>query len=61
MKREPFKGYWRVVGGHVEENETLKEALKLESTESEPSLRGLEGYFHDVADQVCFPAALHDF
>ncbi len=30
---EPFKGYWHVVGGHVEENETLKEALKREFRE----------------------------
>ncbi len=26
----PFKGYWHVAGGHVEENETLKEAIKRE-------------------------------
>ena len=30
---EPFKGSWHVVGGHVEENETLKEALKREFKE----------------------------
>jgi 8-oxo-dGTP diphosphatase len=24
---EPFKGYWHLVGGHVEENESLKKAL----------------------------------
>jgi 8-oxo-dGTP diphosphatase len=30
---EPFKGYWHVVGGHVEENETLKEGLKREFKE----------------------------
>ena len=30
---EPFKGYWHVVGGHVEESETLKEALKRECEE----------------------------
>ena len=30
---EPFKGYWHVVGGQVEENETLKEALKREFKE----------------------------
>ena len=30
---EPFKGCWQVVGGHVEENETLKEALKREFKE----------------------------
>jgi ADP-ribose pyrophosphatase YjhB (NUDIX family) len=30
---EPFKGYWHVVGGHVEEDETLKEAVKREFKE----------------------------
>ena len=30
---EPFKGYWHVVGGHVEENETLKQALEREFKE----------------------------
>ena len=30
---EPFKGHWHVVGGHVEERETLKEALKREYKE----------------------------
>jgi len=30
---EPFKGYWHVVGGHVEENESLKEAVKREFKE----------------------------
>lgn len=30
---EPFKGFWHAVGGHVEENETLKEALKREFKE----------------------------
>lgn len=30
---EPFKGFWHTVGGHVEENETLKEALKREFKE----------------------------
>lgn len=30
---EPFKGFWHLVGGHVEENETLKEALKREFKE----------------------------
>lgn len=27
---EPFKGYRHLVGGHVEENESLKEAMKRE-------------------------------
>jgi ADP-ribose pyrophosphatase YjhB (NUDIX family) len=30
---EPFKGCWHVAGGHVEENESLKEALKREFKE----------------------------
>ena len=30
---EPFKGRWHLVGGHVEENETLKEALRREFKE----------------------------
>jgi 8-oxo-dGTP diphosphatase len=30
---KPFKGFWYVVGGHVEEEETLKEALKREFKE----------------------------
>jgi 8-oxo-dGTP diphosphatase len=30
---KPFKGCWHLVGGHVEENETLKEALKREFKE----------------------------
>jgi ADP-ribose pyrophosphatase YjhB (NUDIX family) len=30
---EPFKGYWHVVGGQVEDDETLKEALKREFKE----------------------------
>ena len=30
---EPFKGYWHVVGGHVEEDESLKDAVKREFRE----------------------------
>lgn len=30
---EPFKGCWHIVGGHLEENETLKHALKREFKE----------------------------
>lgn len=30
---EPFEGFWHVVGGHVEEDETLKEAVKREFKE----------------------------
>ncbi len=35
MKRnvEPFKGYWHVIGGHVDDDETLKEALSREFRE----------------------------
>ena len=30
---EPFKNYWHLVGGHVEENESIKHALKREFKE----------------------------
>ena len=30
---EPFKGCWHLVGGHVEENETLRDALRREFKE----------------------------
>ena len=30
---EPFKGFWHVVGGHVNENEPLKTALRREFKE----------------------------
>ena len=30
---EPFKGFWHVAGGHVNENESLKDALKREYKE----------------------------
>ena len=30
---EPFKGFWSLVGGHVEETETVKDALKREFKE----------------------------
>ena len=30
---EPFRGFWHVIGGQVEENETLREALKREFRE----------------------------
>ncbi len=30
---EPFKGFWGLVGGHVDEGETVKEALKREFLE----------------------------
>lgn len=32
-RTEPFEGCWGLVGGHVEENETLKEALRREFKE----------------------------
>ena len=31
--KKPFKGFWHHVGGQVEENETLKEAIKREFKE----------------------------
>ncbi len=30
---EPFRGFWHVIGGHVEENETLAAALRREFKE----------------------------
>ena len=30
---DPFKGCWHIVGGHIEENETPKQALKREFKE----------------------------
>ena len=30
---EPFKGFWHVVGGHVDESESLKDAVKREFKE----------------------------
>jgi len=30
---DPFKGYWHLIGGHVDENETLKQALRREFKE----------------------------
>jgi ADP-ribose pyrophosphatase YjhB (NUDIX family) len=30
---EPFKGCWHIIGGHVEENESLKEAMTREFME----------------------------
>ena len=32
-RTEPFKGFWSLVGGHVEKNETPKEALRREFKE----------------------------
>ena len=34
---EPLKGFWHLIGGHVDENETLKEALKREFKEETKS------------------------
>jgi 8-oxo-dGTP diphosphatase len=42
----PFKGCWHVVGGHVEENETLKEAVKREFREE----TGLDITVGDIID-----------
>ena len=43
---EPFKGCWHVVGGHVEENESLKAAVKREFMEE----TGLDTAVGDVID-----------
>jgi 8-oxo-dGTP diphosphatase len=42
----PFKGYWHLVGGQVEENETLKEALKREFKEE----TNLDAEIGDILD-----------
>jgi 8-oxo-dGTP diphosphatase len=43
---EPFKGCWHVVGGHVEENESLKAAVKREFMEE----TGLDVTVGDIID-----------
>jgi 8-oxo-dGTP diphosphatase len=43
---EPFKGFWHLVGGHVEENETLREAVKREFKEE----TGLDVMVGDIVD-----------
>jgi ADP-ribose pyrophosphatase YjhB (NUDIX family) len=43
---EPFKGCWHVVGGHVEENESLKAAVKREFKEE----TGLDVTVGDIID-----------
>jgi 8-oxo-dGTP diphosphatase len=43
---EPFKGSWHVVGGHVEEDESLKAAVKREFKEE----TGLDIAVGDVID-----------
>jgi ADP-ribose pyrophosphatase YjhB (NUDIX family) len=43
---EPFKGCWHVVGGHVEENESLKAALQREFREE----TGLDIAVGDIID-----------
>lgn len=53
---EPFKGYWHVPGGHVEENETLHEALRREFQE-ETNLdcevgRILDGRIEESLDRI---------
>lgn len=35
---EPFKGCWHLIGGHVEDNESLREALKKENSRKKPVL-----------------------
>lgn len=44
---KPFKGCWHLTGGHVEENETLKDALKREFREE----TGLEIEAGQIVDQ----------
>jgi ADP-ribose pyrophosphatase YjhB (NUDIX family) len=43
---EPFKGCWHVVGGHVDEDESLKDAVKREFKEE----TGLDVTVGDVID-----------
>jgi len=43
---EPFKDFWHVVGGHVEENESLKLAVKREFKEE----TGLDVTVGDIID-----------
>lgn len=43
---EPFKGFWNLVGGHVEEKETLREAVKREFKEE----TGLDVTVGDIVD-----------
>ena len=52
----PFKGLWHVIGGQVEENETLKEALRREFKE-ETSLdvkigKIIDGRIEETFDRV---------
>jgi 8-oxo-dGTP diphosphatase len=58
---EPFKGFWHVVGGHVEENETLKEALRREFRE-ETNLdinvgNIIDGRIEETSDRIKIIAA----
>jgi ADP-ribose pyrophosphatase YjhB (NUDIX family) len=53
---EPFNGCWHVAGGHVEENESLKEALKREFKEEtglDVSLGGIiDGRIEETFDRI---------
>ena len=53
---EPFKGCWGLVGGHVEENETLKEALRREfkeETSLDITVGGLiDGRIEETSDRT---------
>lgn len=53
-KVEPFKGYWCLPGGHIEENETAVEAIRREVKEEvgldfEPNFFG---YFDEIIQEI---------
>ena len=54
---EPFKGFWHLAGGHVEENETLKEALKREFKEETNMNATIGGRIEETSDRVKIIAA----
>ena len=59
---EPFKGCWHLIGGHVEENETLKEALKREfKEETNLTVRVggiIDGRIEETVDRIKIIVAL---
>ena len=50
---EPFKGCWHLIGGHVEDNESLREALKREFKE-ETNLDIAAGCIIDARTEITF-------